>query len=128
MRDMVLTLGGQPLNYVFGRLGGVMGAFLVSGIFHDIELRSGGHGGDSVALVGFWVMNGVGIVFERVWMRMTGRGVGGLWGRAWMVTWLLVWGLPTVNAYANAGRFGALCLLGRIEPGRVFVAFVCGNN
>lgn len=124
MRDMVLTLGAQPFSLLFGRLGGILGAFVVSGIFHDIELRSGGRGGDAVALVGFWVMNGVGIVSERVWMRTTGWSVRGVWGRVWMVGWLLLWGVPMAEAYAKAGRFGALCLLGRFEPTRPVVEFV----
>lgn len=120
MRDMVLTLGG-PFSYMFGRLGGIFGAFLVSGIFHDIELRSSGRGGNSVVLIGFWLMNGVGIILERVWTRVTGRSVGGMWGRIWMVGWLLLLGIPMVNAYAQVGRFGALSLLGRFEPSRALV-------
>ncbi|KAH0833895.1 hypothetical protein J3R83DRAFT_11078 [Lanmaoa asiatica] len=127
MRDMLLTLGGQPLNYLFGRLGGILGAFLVSGIFHDIELRSSGRGGNSVVLVGFWVMNGVGIVLERVWKKATGRSVGGIWGWMWMAGWLMLWGLPTVNEYAKVGRFAVMSLPGRFEPSLAFVrAFVRG--
>ena len=125
LRDIVLSLGGQPFDYLFGRLGGVLGAFLVSGIFHDIELRSLGRGGRSVAIVGFWVMNGVGVVLERVWKKVTGRSVGGVWGRIWMAGWLLLWGIPTVDAYAQVGRFAALQLPLGFEPSRALVVFAC---
>jgi hypothetical protein len=78
MRDVVLNLGGQPFNSLFGRLGGLLGAFLVPGIVHDIELRSLGQG-SSVGIIGFWVMNGVGVVLERIWTKTTGRRVAPGW-------------------------------------------------
>ena len=121
MRDMLLNLGAQPFNCLFGRLGGLLGAFLVSGIFHDIEL---GRSGYSVVVIGFWVMNGVGVVLERVWKKATGRSVGGIWGWMWMVGWLVLWGVPMVDTYAKAGRFAAMCVVGRLEPSLALVAFV----
>ncbi|KAI9463911.1 hypothetical protein HD554DRAFT_2123722 [Boletus coccyginus] len=80
MRDSVLNLGDQPCSFLFGRLGGLLGAFLVSGIFHNLNLERGGH---SVVCIGFWLMNGVGVVLERLWKRATGRMVDGIWGRTW---------------------------------------------
>ncbi|KAG8215148.1 hypothetical protein J3R82DRAFT_8639 [Butyriboletus roseoflavus] len=127
MRDMLLTLGGQPFDYMFGRLGSVLGVFLVSGIFHDIELRSSGRGGNSVVPVGFWTMQGIGVILERVWKKVTGRSVGGVWGWMWMVGWLTFWGVPMVDEYAKVGRFAALSLPGRFEPSLALVrAFVRG--
>jgi len=38
MRNSVLTLGGRPFGFLFGRVGGHLGAFLVSGIFHNFDL------------------------------------------------------------------------------------------
>lgn len=116
MRELLVTLGMRPFGYLFGRLGGLFGAFLVSGIFHDIELRSFGRGGNSVAIIGFWVMNSAGVVLERVWKATTGRRVGGFWGRIWTFGWLALWGVPVVNEWAKAGRLGALSLPGELEP------------
>jgi hypothetical protein len=107
IRHMLLTLGGRPFGYLFGRLGGIIGVFLLSGIFHDIELRSLGRGGNSLVVIGFFVMNGVGIVLERVWKRVCGRRVGGIWGWIWTFSWLALWGVPMVDNWAKAGRFGA---------------------
>ena len=45
--------------------------FLMSGIFHDVEIRAVGRGGNILVLVGFFIMNGVGILVECV-----GQGEG----------------------------------------------------
>ncbi|KAF8438370.1 hypothetical protein L210DRAFT_3646664 [Boletus edulis BED1] len=124
MRELLVTLGMQPFSYLFGRLGGVFGAFLFSGIFHDIELRAFGRGGNSVAVIGFWVMNSVGVVLERVWKKTTGRRVGGVWGWMWTFGWLGLWGVWVVDAWAMSGRFGALSLPGEFEPSVELVRFV----
>jgi hypothetical protein len=124
MRDVVLNLGGQPFNRLFGRFGGLFGAFLVSGIVHDIELRASGRGGNSVAIIGFWVMNGVGVVLERIWTKATGKRVGGVWGWTWMFGWLALWGVWVVDEWAKAGRFGLLVLPGELAPSLALVALV----
>ncbi|KAF8124324.1 hypothetical protein EV363DRAFT_1354184, partial [Boletus edulis] len=121
VRDMVFTLGYRPFQFLFGPLGGLVGAFSVSGVFHNMEL---GRGGYAVVVLGFWAMNGVGVALERVWKRVTGRRVGGMWGRAWMVGWLLLWGIPMVNVYAEVGRFSAMSVVGGYEPSLALVAFV----
>ena len=124
MREFVVELGSRPFGYLFGRLGGILGAFLVSGLFHDVELRSFGAGGNSVAVVGFWVMNGVGVVLERVWTKTTGSRVGGVWGRMWTFGWLALWGVWVVDAWAKSGRLGVLSLPGDFEPSVALVGFV----
>ena len=124
MRDVVLNLGSQPFNSLFGRLGGVLGAFLISGIVHDIELRSYGRGGNSVTIIGFWVMNGVGVVLERIWTKTTGRRVEGVWGWTWMFGWLALWGIWMVDEWAKAGRFGVWRFPGELEPSLALAAYV----
>ncbi|KAF8124321.1 hypothetical protein EV363DRAFT_1354174 [Boletus edulis] len=125
MREILVTLAMQPFSYLFGPLGGVFGAFLYSGISHDMELRSFGRNEHSVVVIGFWVMNGVGVVLERVWTNTTGRRVGGVWGWVWTFGWLALWGVWVVDALAMSGVFGALSgLLGEFSPSVVFVGFV----
>ena len=122
MRDVVLGLGGRPFNCLFGRLGGVLGAFLISAIVHAIELWSLGRGGNAAVIIRFWMMNGVGVVLERIWTKTTGRRVGGVWGRVWTFGWLALWGVPMVDEWAKAGRFGMRSL--PVEPSLALVAFV----
>ena len=123
-REVVLNLGGQPLNHLFGRFGGLLGAFLVSGVIQVVDLQSLGRGGSSVAIIGFWVMNGVGVVLERVWSQTTGRQVGGVLGWMWTFGWLALWGVWVVDEWAKAGRFGAFILPGELEPSLALAALV----
>ena len=124
LRDVVLNLGGQPFDCLFGRVGGLLGAFLVSGIIHVIDLRSFGRGGNPVVIIGFWVMNAVGVVLERVWTKTTGRRVGGVWGWMWTLWWIVLWGVWLVEEWAKAGRFGALSLPGELKPSLALAALV----
>ncbi|KAF9238543.1 hypothetical protein BU15DRAFT_62509 [Melanogaster broomeanus] len=105
-RHTFLMVGGRPFNFLFGRLGGVLGVFLVSGLLHDVELHAVGRG-NFIVVVGFFTMNGVGVVLERVWKRVCGRSVGGIWGRIWSFFWITLWGVPLIDAWAKAGRFGS---------------------
>ncbi|KAF9228192.1 hypothetical protein BS17DRAFT_763737 [Gyrodon lividus] len=124
LRHMLLTLGGRPFGYLFGRPGGIIGAFLISGLFHDIEFRSIGRGGKSLVVIGFFMMNGVGIALERVWKGVYGRSVGGIWGWMWTFSWLALWGVPMVDEWAKAGRFGAESFPGGFKPSVVLVSLV----
>jgi len=121
MRNSVLTLGDRPFGFLFGRVGGLLGAFLVSGIFHNFTL---GRSGLSAVCISFWLMNGIGVVLEHLWKRATGRMVDGIWGRTWMLAWMLLWGIPMVNVYAKLGWFGAVSVCGGLEPSLALVALV----
>ncbi|KIJ18060.1 hypothetical protein PAXINDRAFT_167360 [Paxillus involutus ATCC 200175] len=123
-RHVFLTLGGRPFSYLFGRLGGIIGVFLLSGVYHDIEFRSLGRGGNSLVVIGFFVMNGVGIVLERVWKRVYGRRVGGTWGWIWTFSWLALCGVPMVDNWAKAGRFGAETFPQEFKPSVALVLFI----
>ena len=123
MRDAVLNLGYHPLSRLFGRFVGLLGAFLVSGVFHSLNLERHEYGYVAVCLV-FWVMNGVGVVLERLWKKTTGREVRGVWGWLWVGAWLQLWGIPMVEVYARVGRLAALRLVGGFEPSLAIIAFV----
>ncbi|KAF9232210.1 membrane bound O-acyl transferase family-domain-containing protein [Melanogaster broomeanus] len=70
IRHILLMAAGRPFNVLFGRRGGVLGVFLLSGLVHDVDHRPFGRGGNFVIVVGFFTMNGVGVVLERVWKRL----------------------------------------------------------
>ncbi|KIK92202.1 hypothetical protein PAXRUDRAFT_830176 [Paxillus rubicundulus Ve08.2h10] len=124
LRQMLMTLGGRPFGHLFGRLGGIIGVFLTSGVFHVIELRSVTQGGNWLVVIGFFVMNGIGIVLERVWKRVYDRRVGGIWGWIWTFSWLALWGVPMVDNWAKAGRFGAETFPPEFKPTVVLVSFL----
>ncbi|KIJ18063.1 hypothetical protein PAXINDRAFT_110500 [Paxillus involutus ATCC 200175] len=124
LRHILLTLGGRPFGYLFGRLGGIIGVFLLSGIFHEIVLRSLERGGNSLVVIGFFVMNGVGVVLERIWKRVCGRRVGGTWGWIWTFSWMALWGVPMVDEWAKAGWFGDETFPQEVLPSVVLASFV----
>jgi len=124
VREVLVTLAMQPFGYLFGRPGGVFVAFLISGIFHDVEMRAFGRGGNSVSVIGFWVMNSVGVILEHVWKKTTGRRVGGVWGWTWTFGWLVLWGVWLADAWGMSGRFASLSLPGEVEPSVMLVGFV----
>ncbi|KAF9237194.1 hypothetical protein BU15DRAFT_63360 [Melanogaster broomeanus] len=90
IRHTLLMVAGRPFNVLFGRLG-----------------ESVGRGGNFFIVVGFFVMNGVGVVLERVWKRVSGRSVGGIWGWMWTFSWMTLWAVPLVDEWGKVGRFGA---------------------
>ncbi|KAI9571748.1 hypothetical protein HD554DRAFT_2326883 [Boletus coccyginus] len=115
---MVLNLGGWPFNCLFGRLGGVLGAFLVSAVVHIIEVWSLGRGGNTAVIFSFWMMNGIEVMLERIWAKATGRRAGGVW----TFGWLTLWGVRMVDEWAKPGRFGVRSL--PVELLLALVAFV----
>ena len=107
-REYFVAVGSKPLGRYLGRAGIVMGAFAVSGALHDTGLRGMGRGADTLPVAGFFLMNGVGVVMEHAWKQATGRRVSGIIGWLWTFSWLVLWGLPIVDAWARRGLIGSV--------------------
>ncbi|KAE9403665.1 hypothetical protein BT96DRAFT_964467 [Gymnopus androsaceus JB14] len=107
-RQLFVGIGGGPGYALFGRIGGVLGAFFVSGLLHYIGLFGLGNGSDVLGMIGFFVFNGCGIILEAFWKRHTGHRVGGWLGRIWTYVWLLLWANFLVDGWAQKGLIGAL--------------------
>ncbi|KAF9237188.1 hypothetical protein BU15DRAFT_76194 [Melanogaster broomeanus] len=124
-RHTFLMVGGRPFNFLFGRLGGVIGVFLVSGIWHDLELRSVGRG-NFVVVVGFFTMNGVGVVLRARLEEGQREICGGIWGWMWTFTWMTLWGVPIVDEWVKAGRIAAISEIipAVLKQSLVLVSFV----
>ncbi|KAJ8072565.1 hypothetical protein PM082_016124 [Marasmius tenuissimus] len=95
-----------PFARVFGRAGGVIGAFLASGMLHYLGLWGMGGGGDW-RMVGFFVVMGFGIILEDLWRRVTGKRVCGVYGWMWTMVWVVGWGNMLVDAWARKGVVAA---------------------
>ncbi|KAL0063696.1 hypothetical protein AAF712_009388 [Marasmius tenuissimus] len=95
-----------PFARVFGRAGGVIGAFLASGMLHYLGLWGMGGGGDW-RMVGFFVVMGFGIILEDLWRRVTGKRVCGVCGWMWTMVWVVGWGNMLVDAWARKGVVAA---------------------
>lgn len=102
-RDIYIRIGGKPSSYLFGRAGGVLGAFFISGVLHDLGCWSLGRGTDIKSISGFFLMNGIGIILERVFKAITGKRVDGIAGRIWTYVWLIGWGSFLISAWFERG-------------------------
>lgn len=122
--------GGVPCAYLFGRGGGILGAFLFSGILHDIEIRCYGHPSSFLGATRFFGMQGIGILMERGWLKASGRRVSGIYGWIWTFTWLLLWGMSWANSSLNAGRFTTDTVPGDLRPTMFLISsvFPVGTN
>jgi hypothetical protein len=102
-RDIFIRCGGIPAAYFFGREGGVLGAFLISGILHDLGCWGMGRGTDIKSISGFFLMNGIGIILEHGYKSVTGKRVGGFAGHIWTYIWILGWGSFVVDTWFQRG-------------------------
>ncbi|KAF5326086.1 hypothetical protein D9611_000117 [Ephemerocybe angulata] len=107
-RDLFVSCGSKPLAAVFGRMGTVLGAFLISGLLHVAGLWGMGRGTEFWTVAGYFLMMGVGIVLERVWRNATGHKVGGALGWVWTMLWVVCWGNFMVDAWARKGLIGSV--------------------
>ena len=123
-RHNFIAFGGVPGLFLFGRVGAVMGAFLVSGVLHYFGLWGMGRGSDFLSVAGFFLMMGVGTLLEYVFKLVTGHRVGGLGGWLWSVLWVLVWGNMLVDAWLSRGLANSLFSPQEQRPSVLFVRFV----
>lgn len=107
-RIIYLKLGGEPLGYLFGRPGTVMGAFLISAILHDWGMWGLGNGTDFYGAGGFFLLMGVGVVLEGLWRKLTGSRVGGVLGWIWTASWVVGWSGILVESWATHGLLGTV--------------------
>lgn len=108
----------------------VLGAFFISGVFHDMGCRSLGNK-ESIRMVGFFMMQAVGVILERA--LITRRSAPSLrstcspglktkhilLGRIWVVLWILVWGIPFVDAWAQTGLLAMAIFPEPLKPLRI---------
>ncbi|KAI5997687.1 membrane bound O-acyl transferase family-domain-containing protein [Pisolithus orientalis] len=122
-RRTFIVVGGWPLGSLFGHMGYVVGTFLGSGIYHNIVVVMINQNVEWWCMILSFGMMGVGIIFEHVFTRMTGRQVGGLMGRVWTMAWLLVWGSVMVDGFARAGMFASASVFETAVPAKGIVDY-----
>lgn len=106
LRRTFLVFGGIPGSWVAGRPGLVLGAFLASGLYHEVGTYMIGRGVDHRVTL-FFFLQGVGVLLEKAYRWSTGHRLGGPLGRVW--TYLFVVGL---------GQMACRCLsfIARVLP------------
>ncbi|KAK0469043.1 uncharacterized protein EV420DRAFT_1257359 [Desarmillaria tabescens] len=107
-RHEFIAVGAKPLYALgFGRVGAVLGAFTASGTLHVLGNWGLSHETEFWAVGGYFVIQGVGVVLEGVWKKMSGRKVGGALGWMWTVAWVVGWANFLIDAWARAGLIGS---------------------
>ncbi|KAG1887647.1 hypothetical protein F4604DRAFT_1570826 [Suillus subluteus] len=112
-RRQFIFFGGRPLSLLFGRVGGVIGAFLVSGLLHHVALSAIVPSSEMWRMVLPFGMMGVGMIIERA---VAGNKTGGWMGWIWTMCWMVLWGNVMVDGWARAGMFGGSSILDSIMP------------
>lgn len=118
-RHAFVRLGYRPGRAVAGRVGGVLGAFTLSAVMHDICIWAMGRGTDFRKIGGFFLLNGVGVALEHIFERVAGRRVGGVGGWVWTMVFLLTTGSLMVDAWLMRGFIGSVVIPEPLRPTRL---------
>jgi len=94
---------GYSLRALFGTPGMMFGAFLASGLYHNLMLIGDGQPGLDIPTVSFFVLQAVGVTLERLARQITGRKVGGWLGNVWVIAFLLVTVQPFARVWLDRG-------------------------
>ena len=116
-----VILGGRPLSFIFGRAGYIFGAFLASGIFHNVVVIMLNDNVEMWCMFFSFGMMATGIILEDVFTSLTGHKVGGWKGWLWTMAWLLMWGSLMMDGFARAGMFAGSNALDGASPARAVV-------
>ncbi|TFK28057.1 hypothetical protein FA15DRAFT_665836 [Coprinopsis marcescibilis] len=120
LRQTFLVFGGYPGKWIAGKVGMVFGAFIASGLFHECAMYSMGRGYDHSATL-FFGSQGLVLLLERIWKKVTGRPVGGWPGRLWVYFIMFVAAQPMTNAWHRRGLGGNMVIPPFISPFRLYI-------
>lgn len=88
-------IGPGPLS----RAAGLLGAFFISGLIHEFALWFATYPDYTFRTTIFFTAQGLGVVLESTFSRLTGRKVGCWVGRIWGLLWLVLWGRLMIDAF-----------------------------
>ncbi|KAF5315191.1 hypothetical protein D9619_006931 [Psilocybe cf. subviscida] len=117
LRETFIVYGGYPGKWIAGKVGMVLGTFAASGLFHECAMYAMCRGFDHAATI-FFAIQGPILILERVWRRVTGRRVSGIWGRLWVYFDMFVLAQPMVNSWHRRGLGGGMVIPPHISPSR----------
>ena len=125
-RPSFMQLAYRPARALFGKAGGVMAVFLLSGVMHNVCIRGMARGSNFKQIGGFFILNGIAVVCEGVYQKISGRKVGGLLGRLWTVAVILSTGNLIIDAWLVRGFVGSAVFPEEVRPTRLFqlVAYI----
>ncbi|KAH9466600.1 hypothetical protein MJO28_000786 [Puccinia striiformis f. sp. tritici] len=111
---LVNCLGFQPKSK-FVRISGIMSAFTISGVIHEIGLWTASPLDLQFNTTIFFLSQGVGVCLENGFKNISGRKVNGLIGRIWLLIWLVYFGQPMVTIWLENLRFDQMNFFRKVD-------------
>ncbi|POW03774.1 hypothetical protein PSHT_11545 [Puccinia striiformis] len=110
-RRHIIVCGWIPMEYIFtiffgkqaAKMGGIMGAMIFSGIFHEFLVAAVSRIDPSFPTVKMFALSGIGMLAEVQFKRQTGRLVNGLPGRIWAYIILGFYGKYMIESWVERG-------------------------
>ncbi|KAI0794927.1 hypothetical protein C8Q75DRAFT_712387 [Abortiporus biennis] len=120
LRRMFVVMGGIPGKWIADRYGFILGTFVASGLFHELSFYLVNRGVDH-RVTWFFVSQGIAMILEEIFRRVSGKRVGGLWGRMW--TWMITigFGQLCVDAWLSRGVGVSVFISENSSPTRRFI-------
>lgn len=107
-RHHFLFCGAQPMWLIFskfnptiGKLAAVMGAMSLSAAMHEFCLVAVSRFDPAFSSSRMFLSQGVGIVLEAIFKKVTGRKVSGFWGWLWGLCFIILNGKSMVDAWVQ---------------------------
>jgi len=95
----------------------LFGTFFASGMFHECSAYLLGRGFSWLVVV-FFTLQALLLLFEKLWGRMSGKRVGGMYGMLWVHFCIFVMAQPLVDSWYRRGLGGGLMIPPHISPAR----------
>ncbi|THH28902.1 hypothetical protein EUX98_g5281 [Antrodiella citrinella] len=121
LRHIFFVYGGMPGQLIAGKAGMVIGSFFASALYHELGMYLIDRPFDYRAVL-FFLLNGVGVVFEWVFYKLSGRRVSGIIGRIWAWVFVLGFGQMLIDSWFVRGLGGSQVLPLESSPTRMFLA------
>ncbi|KAH9473383.1 hypothetical protein Pst134EA_000457 [Puccinia striiformis f. sp. tritici] len=81
------------------RLCGIIGAFTISAIVHEVGIWSAGPFDRRLRTSIFYLSQALGVCLENGFKSLSGHRVGGPIGRAWTFSWIICFGTPMIQVF-----------------------------
>ncbi|KAI6147305.1 hypothetical protein BKA82DRAFT_640346 [Pisolithus tinctorius] len=120
LRETFFVYGGFIGGAIAGNIGIVFGTFLGSGLLHELAICSHGRGLDPQGIL-FFVQQAPLLILEKLWTRVTGHRVNGIYGRLWVLFCIVILGQSLVDSWHRRGLGGCYVIDPRISPVRLLL-------
>ncbi|KAI0087178.1 hypothetical protein BDY19DRAFT_306135 [Irpex rosettiformis] len=120
LRRVFLVYGGIPGGWIAGRPGFILGTFFASGLLHECSIYVLGRGMDH-RVTFFFTFQGVCVLLEVLWYKVTGRKVRGWGGRLWTFLIVLTTGQACLDAWFMRGLGGSRYISWWMSPAQMII-------